>query len=113
MPTFVPHETVYTVMPARYSKGMMAVRCPSPDSWKTEAGWMAQYHANDRFTGREGAYIMSPERARQFEALMKAGFTVRSFGGPWKLYNADGVEIPINGPEHKMAKAKPKEVTHE
>lgn len=64
----------YTVSPARYSKGKMAVRCPSANGWKTRAARLAGAIARGRYTGREGAYIMSPTAAAKFERLFLEGW---------------------------------------
>lgn len=64
----------YLVRPARYAKGKMAVQCPSPDVYKTRAARLAEALARGRYTGREGAYIMSPGRAAKFERLYALGW---------------------------------------
>jgi hypothetical protein len=64
----------YTINPARYAKGMMAVRCPSADAYKTRAAYLAEYFARDRYSGRENAYIMSQAAAKKFEAHYAAGW---------------------------------------
>jgi len=64
----------YTIGPAQYAEGMMAVHCPSRDGWKTRAGRLAEQLARGRWTGRECAYIMSPTRARKFVELYAAGW---------------------------------------
>lgn len=64
----------YTVSPARYAKGKMAVRCPSQDGWKSRAARLAAAIARGRYTGREGAYIMSPAAAAKFERLFLDGW---------------------------------------
>lgn len=72
--------TTYTIAPARYAKGMIAVRCPSDTGYKTRAACLAAYFARDRWTGRENAYIMTPAAARKFEEHYKAGFDALWFG---------------------------------
>lgn len=64
----------YSITPARYAKGKMAVRCPSPDGMKTRAARLAGAVCHHRFTGREGAYIMSPSQVQRFEALYLQGY---------------------------------------
>lgn len=64
----------YTVSPARYAKGKMAVRCPSKDGWKSRAARLAGAIARGRYTGRERAYIMSPTAAAKFERLFLEGW---------------------------------------
>ena len=56
----------YTIVDARYAKGMKAVRCPSTTGYKTRAARVAAYFARDRYSGRERAYIMSAAAARKF-----------------------------------------------
>lgn len=64
----------YTISPARYAKGMMAVRCPSPDGYKTRASRLIGDGLNSRHTGRENAYIVSPATAATFESMYRAGW---------------------------------------
>jgi hypothetical protein len=64
----------YTISDARYAKGKKAVRCPSTDGWKTRAARLAARLSNNRYTGREHAYIMSPTAAVRFERLYAAGW---------------------------------------
>jgi len=64
----------YTITKARYAKGKMAVRCPGKDGFKTRAGRVAECTARGRYTGREGAYIMSPSAAARFERLYAEGY---------------------------------------
>jgi hypothetical protein len=73
-------EQAYTVTPARYSKGNMAVRCPSSTGYKTRAAYLAHRLANGRYTNREHAYIMSATAAKRFEKLYAEGWDV-SFSG--------------------------------
>ncbi len=65
----------YTIAPARYAKNMMAVRCPSTDGYKTRAACLAGYFANERYSGRENAYIMSKAAAGKFEKYYAAGYS--------------------------------------
>jgi len=58
----------YTISPARYAKGKLAVRCiPDGSGWKTLAALMISQMPGVRWSGRESAYIVSPGRARKFE----------------------------------------------
>lgn len=67
-------QTPYTIAPARYAKGMMAVRCPSTTGFKTRAACLAGYFSRERWSGRERAYIMSAAAARKFEDHYARGF---------------------------------------
>lgn len=69
----------YSISPARYAKGKMAVRCPSSTGWKTRAARLAEAIARGRYTGREGAYIMSPAAAIRFERLFLDGWDASPF----------------------------------
>lgn len=69
----------YIIMPASYSKGKLAVRCPSATGFKTRAGRLAQVIARGRYTGREGAYIMGPRSAEKFERLYAEGWDACTF----------------------------------
>jgi hypothetical protein len=71
-------ENAYTITPARYAKGMMAVRCPSTDGWKTRAARLAGYFARERYSGREHAYIMTRAAALRFEEHFRAGYDAGS-----------------------------------
>lgn len=68
-------EGSYTIAPARYAKGMMAIHVRSAGSgWKTRAHRLAGYFARERYSGREGAYILSRAAAAKFEEHFKAGY---------------------------------------
>jgi hypothetical protein len=73
-------EAAYTISPARYSKGKMAVRCPGNGGYKTRACYLAERLSNHRYTNRERAYIMSATAAKRFEKLYAEGWDV-SFSG--------------------------------
>lgn len=75
------NEQAYIVSNARYSKGKMAVRCPSTTGWKTRAGRLAERLANGRYTGRENAYIMSATAAKRFEKLYAEGWDAEYISG--------------------------------
>lgn len=64
----------YSVRPARYAKGYVAVTCPSIDGFKTRASRLAAAIARNRYTHRETAYLMTPLKALKFEDLYKAGY---------------------------------------
>jgi hypothetical protein len=61
-------DLAYTIGPARYAKGMLAVR-PHPDGtgWKTLAALIISQMPGVRWTGRDRAYLCSPSRAGKFE----------------------------------------------
>lgn len=80
-------DHAYTISPARYSKGNMAVRCPSSTGWKTRAARLASRLANGRYTGREQAYIMSAAAAKRFEKLYAEGWDASSFSGELQAPN--------------------------
>jgi hypothetical protein len=63
----------YSMSPARYAKGMLAVRCPSTTGYKTRAARLANALAT-RYTNREHAYILSPNKADRFERLYAEGW---------------------------------------
>lgn len=69
-----------TISPARYAKGMQAVRCPSTDGYKTRAARLAE-HLRARYSNRERAYIMSPTKAARLVALFDAGRDASSITG--------------------------------
>lgn len=63
----------YTISPARYAKGMLAIR-PKPDGtgWKTLAALIISGMPGVRWTNRDRAYLCSPSRAKKFEAEIEA-----------------------------------------
>lgn len=67
--------------PARYAKGMMKVGCPSPNSFITRAGRLAAVISNERYSGRENAWIMSPAAAARFVKLYDDGADACRFTG--------------------------------
>lgn len=77
----------FTIQKARYSKNMMAVRTPSGTSYKTRASYLAEALANGRYSGREGAYIMSPRRAALFEHLYYLDWN--AYASSHQLYHPD------------------------
>ena len=66
------HDIPPKILPARYAKGQMAARCPSNDGFKTRAARLAE-HLRGRYSNREGAYILSPAKARKLQELYAAG----------------------------------------
>lgn len=69
----------FTITPARYAKGKMAVRCPSGNGYKTRAARLAEAIARGRYTGRERAYIMGPKSAEKFQRLYAEGWDASVF----------------------------------
>lgn len=63
----------YTVTPARYAKGQMAVRLPDGDGYKTRAERLL-CALNFRYTNRCRAFIGSPSKVRRFEQLYADGW---------------------------------------
>jgi hypothetical protein len=63
--------TTYTIQPASYAKGQMAVHCkPDGTGWKTLAALIISEMPGVRYSNRESAYICSPGRAKKFETTM-------------------------------------------
>ena len=61
----------FTLHPAKYAKGMIAVHCkPDGTGWKTLAALIISGMPGVRYSGRESAYICSLGRAVKFEAEM-------------------------------------------
>lgn len=58
---------------ARYAKGMMLVRCPSVDGFKSRASYLASA-LRGRWTNRERGYVMSPSKAARLVQLYEAGW---------------------------------------
>lgn len=77
----------YTVTPARYAHGMLAVSCPSSNGFKTRAARLCD-HLKGRYSNRERAYILSPAKVERLNALFDAGRDASIFG---ELYPAIGV----------------------
>jgi len=60
----------YSIKPARYAKGMVAVHCVSDGSgWKNRAMRLCD-EVRGRYSNRENAYIMSPTKAGKFLAAV-------------------------------------------
>jgi hypothetical protein len=73
--------TEYTIVPARYSKGNLAVSTPSSDGFKTRAARLVGDHLRGRWTNRERAYIVSPSKAKRFIALYESGADASAITG--------------------------------
>lgn len=63
----------YRIAKAHYAKGMMAIHCESNGSgWKTPEMYIAE--AMGRWSNRDGAYIVSPNKAKAFPLLVSQGW---------------------------------------
>ena len=61
----------FTIHPAKYAKGKMAVHCkPDGSGWKTLAALIISAMPGVRYSNRERAYIVSPKCAEKFKAEM-------------------------------------------
>jgi len=76
-----PDNPDFSVTPARYAKGMLAVRCPSPNGYKTRAARLIGDGLNCRWSNRERAYIVSPTKLARFETLFPQGWDACTFTG--------------------------------
>lgn len=77
-----PDHPDYTMGPARYAKGMIAVRpTPNGSGFKTRADYLAHRLANGRWTGRECAYILTPTASERFIRLYAEGWDANAFTG--------------------------------
>lgn len=71
----------YSITPARYAKGKLVVKCPSPDGFKTRAACLvAAMGKSVRYVGRSGGYVVSPVQAARFERLYMEGWNATYFG---------------------------------
>ena len=62
-------KSTYTIGPAKYAKGKLAIHCkPDGTGWKTLAAQIISGMKGVRYSNREHAYIVSPGRAKKFEA---------------------------------------------
>lgn len=77
-------EESYTVTRASYAKETYAVRCPSPDGWKTRAARLIGDGLKCRYSGREHAYMASASKVIKFCRLFDAGWDASSFTGELK-----------------------------
>ncbi|MDQ0510908.1 hypothetical protein [Ancylobacter amanitiformis] len=71
----------FTVFAARYNKGKLVVRCPSPDGYKTLAARIIGDDLKCRFSYREGGYIASATKVEKFRRII-AGPTAAPAGAP-------------------------------
>ena len=58
---------------ARYAKGQVAVRCPSPNGFKSRAARLAEA-LKGRWSNRESAYIMAPTKEARLRKLFAEGW---------------------------------------
>jgi HNH endonuclease len=64
--------TTYTIHPAHYAKGKLAVHCkPDGTGWKTLAALIISDMPGVRYSNRESAYVVSPGCAAKFDRKMK------------------------------------------
>ena len=64
-------KQTYTVRPARYAKGKLAIHCkPDGTGWKTLAALIISDMKGVSYSNRESCYIVSPGCAKKFEARM-------------------------------------------
>ncbi|KFL31722.1 hypothetical protein JP75_06515 [Devosia riboflavina] len=76
-----PPNPDYSVSPARYAKGMLAVKCPSPNGYKTRAARLIGDGLKCRWSNRERAYIVPPTKLARFEVLFAEGWDASTFTG--------------------------------
>lgn len=69
------------------------VRCPSSDGYKTRAARLASSIARDRYSHRQGGYVMSTAAAARFEALYAEGADACAITG--NVYNPSAVNDVI------------------
>lgn len=63
-----PPLQTYTIHPAKYAKGKMAIHCvPDGTGWRTLADLIITGMKNVRYSNRERAYIVSPRCAENFK----------------------------------------------
>jgi hypothetical protein len=77
-------DDTYTVGTAQYAKGMLIVRCPSSDGFKTRAARLIGDGLHARWTHRESGYIASPAKVKKFEQLFVDGCDASTVTG--KIY---------------------------
>lgn len=64
----------FTVRPARYAKGKLAVVLSDDGGYKTRAAHMIEA-LGGRYVGRERAYLASPKQVADLELLLAAGWS--------------------------------------
>ena len=73
-------EPGFTTAPARYARGMVAVHPIRTGTGYASRASLLCRHLNARWSGREGAYIMSPTKAAKLERLFAEGYDATIFG---------------------------------
>lgn len=63
----------YSIGPARYAKGKLAIRASNGTGWKSPLENLAEA-LGGRWTHRDGAYLVSPASAKAFEAMAATGW---------------------------------------
>lgn len=76
-----PHDPAPEFRQARYSRGNVAVHCPSNGTeLKTRAARLCE-HLNARYSNREHAYIMSPRKAERLRHFYDTGHDAYTMSG--------------------------------
>jgi hypothetical protein len=93
----------YTMEPARYAKGQVAIRSSDGSGFKTGAGRIAEA-MGARYSGRENSYILSATKAERFKALVAQGWSAnpisRHIEPPKEIHDA-----AVKGEANPMHKA--------
>lgn len=63
----------YSIHPARYAKGKIAIQTPGVGGWKSLACLIltTEIAPSARYSGRESSYIVSPRQAARFVSAIK------------------------------------------
>lgn len=64
----------FQISAALYAKGMLLVRCPSTNGYKTRAARLIGNGLRARWTNRESGYIASPAKVEKFKRLYAEGW---------------------------------------
>jgi hypothetical protein len=83
----------YSISPARYAKGKMAVRSSDGTGYKTPAAHLIEA-LGGRWVNRGNAYIVSPSTAKDFECLINSGWHGRA---SWYRGERSWFSHPIHG----------------
>lgn len=76
------HDEEFTIYPARYAKGKVAVTCKSDGTgYKTRAMRLIGDALRGAYSHREHAYIVSPSKAERFYQLYAAGWDASAITG--------------------------------
>jgi hypothetical protein len=89
----------FTIHPAKYAKGKMAVHCKADGSgWRTLAALIISEMKNVRYSNRERAFIVSPRCAEKFVTEMARAESRRSAVKLIEEAHAAGMTVDyING----------------